>query len=139
MVLGDQSSQFAAGHVRHGVCLSLIVAEGGNLGVHGLHVIIGGLGSQFRVHGGIKSAQLLRCLCVEFGCFGASLLQLTLRDFQLVSDHLQVALEVCIGLFIDGEPVFHRRHVLLRVLQSSLNLICYGLLGGVQLCRIRPA
>ena len=71
MVASDQRAHFALGHLQVFLGGVEVGADGGDLGVDGLHVIRRRLGCQFGVDGRIKSAELLSGLVVLLGgCFG---------------------------------------------------------------------
>src|SRR5271169_54518 len=83
MVASDESAHLALGHFQVFLGGVQISAHRGDLGVDVLHVILARLRRQFRVHGRVKSAELLSRLVVLLRSrFGrqARLLELTLSN-----------------------------------------------------------
>src|SRR5437660_192183 len=66
MVARDERAHLAASHFQVFPGSVQVGLDADNLGVHGLYVIAGSLGSEFRVDRGIQSCQLLSRRVVEF-------------------------------------------------------------------------
>src|SRR5208282_977463 len=139
MVTGNQGAQFAASHVEVINGLAQIGADLSNLGVDGLDVVGGRLGGEFLMDGSVKSGDLGSRIGIELFCFTARLLQLPLRDLQLIRDDLQFTLEVRVGLFVLGNAVLECVHIRLDGSLNRLHLIGDGLLGSIKLGRVTPS
>src|SRR6266446_7129135 len=114
VVAGDERAHLTASHFQVFAGSIEIGLNADYLGIYGLDIIAGGLGSEFGMYRGIQRGHLLGGLVIELYRFRARLLELPLGNLELIRDDLQVSLQIGVGLFVLRQAILHGRHILLH-------------------------
>src|SRR5882724_10576590 len=97
VVAGDQRPKLAARHFQVALSGFKIRADPAHPAIHGLDVISRRFCGQLRLHGAVHFGYLLLALGLDFRRFRMRLLQVALREAELLGHHTQVALQPGVG------------------------------------------